>query len=138
LEVNITLTGKRWEDIDVALDEVVKSLKRRDKATNGGSDRCSFRFSVEGEEDPNAPHKAFRVASVSANRNSFGLTGMVLVAKDGEAWQVGANDLHKRTKGTLLRPRLDHGKPVWTDFGFEIPERLKEDAPPAVVKEVWK
>lgn len=36
------------------------------------------------------PHKQFKVASISSNPNSFGLFGHIMVAEDGEAWQVGA------------------------------------------------
>ena len=33
--------------------------------------------------------KQFKVASISSNANSFGLYGHVLMAEDGESWQVG-------------------------------------------------
>lgn len=84
------------------------------------------------------PSKQFKVAAVSANTNSFGLTGLVLVAADGEAWQVGANSINRKDKGTVLTvPVTDAGSPQWHGFGFEIPHRLTPDAPPAVVSEVW-
>lgn len=79
--------------------------------------------------------KRFKVAAVSEGRNSFGLRGMVLVARDGEAWQVGANDLNLKPIGTMLQvPYLN--QPTWAEFGFEIPSRYS-DAPPEVVEEVW-
>ena len=38
--------------------------------------------------------KTFRLYECSMNRNSFGLRGAILVARDGEAWEVGANDIN--------------------------------------------
>lgn len=81
--------------------------------------------------------KTFKVAAVSSNRNSFGLTGMILMARDGEAWQVGANDLNRRAKGTLIQVQVigKRGR-NFAALGFEIPERLSK-APRKVVAEVW-
>jgi hypothetical protein len=79
--------------------------------------------------------KRFIVASVSSNRNSFGLTGMILIARDGEAWQVGANDLNRNAKGTTVAVPVRRRRPDFSHLGFEIPERLPS-APPAVVDEV--
>ena len=81
--------------------------------------------------------KTFIVAAVSANRNNFGLTGMILISGDGEAWQVAANDLNRRPKGTSITVPLRHRTPDFSRYGYEIPERLP-DAPPAVVSEVTK
>ena len=80
--------------------------------------------------------KAFKVVAVSSNMNAFGLTGMVLVARDGEAWQVGANHINVKKQGSVLRVP---GKATVRNFaalGFEIPERLPV-APPLVVAAVW-
>lgn len=75
--------------------------------------------------DPPAPkYKEFKVVSVSQNTNSFGLYGMILVARDGEAWQVAANYLNKKEKGKVFIARED-----FYGMGFEIPERLP--SPPA-------
>lgn len=81
--------------------------------------------------------KNFRVAAVSRNQNSFGLTGMILIAADGEAWQVGANHLNVRKKGSTVPVVVVgvHGRD-FASLGFEIPERLPE-APEKVVAEVW-
>ena len=76
--------------------------------------------------------KLFKVASVSSNTNSFGLYGMILIAQNGEAWEVGANYLNVKKKGDIV-----HGD-NWASYGFEIPRQLKPDAPKEVVKEVWK
>lgn len=89
--------------------------------------------------------KEFRCCSVSKNANSFGLTGHILVAQDGEAWQVG------RSRGAWNDPQWDPGSPVivtyqWTGsrmepnfagLSCEIPSKLK-DCPPAIVAEIWK
>jgi hypothetical protein len=80
--------------------------------------------------------KAFKVASVSSNTNSFGLTGMILIARDGEAWQVGANSISVRAKGTIIKvPKLGTAR-TFAALSFELPERLP-DAPPGVVAEIW-
>jgi len=81
--------------------------------------------------------KAFKVGSVSSNTNSFGLYGMILVGRDGEAWQVGANSINVRRKGTVLGISVvgRHGRD-FAHCGFEIPEKLPT-APPGVVDEVW-
>ncbi len=81
--------------------------------------------------------KLFKVASVSENTNSFGLWGMILMAEDGETWEVAANSLNKKTKGDLINvPLTDEGRAYFATLGFEIPTP-RGIAPPAVVKEVF-
>ena len=87
------------------------------------------------ELDPN--RKVFKVATLSSNRNSFGLRGMILIARDGEAWEVATNDLNAKPKGTLFVVATDNENRDWSKYGFEIPRRLKPDAPAGVVKEIW-
>ena len=77
--------------------------------------------------------KQFKVVAVSTRTNSFGLYGMVLVAKDGEAWEVGANSINVKKKGDIITVPVRHS---WAEFQFEIPNRL-EDAPEPVIQEVW-
>jgi hypothetical protein len=96
--------------------------------------------------------KVFRVAAVSSNRNSFGLTGVVLIARDGSAVEVGhcqdpvtinRGDFvefpvqEKRVAsfgGGLLRTAAKG--PGGIRVTFEIPRDLPK-APKAVVAEVW-
>lgn len=79
--------------------------------------------------------KAFKVAAVSSNRNSFGLRSMVVVAQDGEAYRVLSNDLHiKREREVLLVERHD-GRWNFAALSYEVPEKLPT-APPDVVKEL--
>jgi len=73
--------------------------------------------------------KKFKVVTVSENTNSFGLYGMVLMAKDGEAWQVGANSINVKKKGDVIT--LENS---WAEHGFEIPEKL-DNAPESVIQE---
>lgn len=81
--------------------------------------------------------KPFRVASVSSNLNSFGLTGMILIALDGEAYEVGASYLHVKKKGDVVRvPVVGKFGRNFGSLGFEIPRKLS-DAPAGVVEEVW-
>lgn len=80
--------------------------------------------------------KAFKVAAVSSNMNSFGLKGMILVARDGEAYQVGANSMNLKRQGSVLRVPGRATARNFAALGFEIPERLPP-APRKVVAEVW-
>lgn len=75
--------------------------------------------------------KQFKVVTVSENTNSFGLYGMVLMARDGEAWQVGASYINVKKKGDIIT--LENS---WADHQFEIPEQL-DDASESVINEVW-
>ncbi len=80
--------------------------------------------------------KQFKVAAVSESCNSFGLRGMLLIARDGEAWEVGANSLNVKPEGAVLKvPYLNRA--TWSEFGFEIPHRIEPDAPPELVEDVW-
>lgn len=87
--------------------------------------------------EPEKTIKEFKVVSLSKNLNSFGLRGMILMAQDGEAWQVAANDLNVKKHGEIVRVPSFGGSVSFSHLGYEIPERLT-DAPPNVVKEVWE
>lgn len=101
-------------------------------------------FEEEGVIDTPAPEtpepKAFKVVSVSKNPNNFGLHGHVLVAQDGEAWEVGRsrgawND--PWDQGATIHIGLDkNGRPNWSKMSVEIPRQLPT-APPDVVSEIW-
>lgn len=81
--------------------------------------------------------KHFMVVSVSSNMNSFGLRGMILMARDGEAWQVGVNHMRVKKQGDLLRvPYSPSGGPEWFKLGYEIPHKLPK-APAKVASDVW-
>lgn len=86
--------------------------------------------------------KEFKVVAVSSNMNSFGLRGVVLVAKDGEAWQGGVNYLYVPKQGDIIRLIFREtstgalSKYPQFPSGWEIPERLP-DAPAEVVKEAF-
>ena len=88
-------------------------------------------------------NKRFKVVSVSVNANSFGLTGCILMAQDGEAWEVGANHLDKPVKGDIVWANLtvneagDRLGITWQGKSFEIPRPLPK-APQAVILEAWK
>ena len=62
---------------------------------------------------------------------------MILIARDGEAWEVAANDINVKPPGTVLKVSYLH-RPTWAGLGFETPERLCPDATPELVKEVWE
>ena len=83
--------------------------------------------------------KAFKVAAVSSNTNSFGLYGTVLLAKDGEAFEVAVNGVNKKVVGDIVQFPVRNGKTdpeATTHFFFEIP-RILPKAPTKVVDEVW-
>lgn len=81
--------------------------------------------------------KKFKVASVSDNANEFGLRGHILIAEDGEAWEVGITGQFAKAKGEVVRVNLDRNDaPDWAFFGAELPKRLP-NAPRNVVNEVW-
>ena len=81
--------------------------------------------------------KKFKVASVSDNANSFGLRGHVLIAEDGEAWEVGITGQFAQKKGDVVRINLDRNDELdWAFFGAELPRKLP-NAPRNVVNEVW-
>ena len=81
--------------------------------------------------------KAFKVAAVSTNRNSFGLRSMVVVAADGEAYRILSNDLYIKPEGNLLLVEERQGCWDFASAGYEVPERLL-DAPPDVLKELYQ
>jgi hypothetical protein len=85
--------------------------------------------------------KRFKVAARSANRNSFGLRGSLLIASDGEAWEVGFsyNNEPGVLGDTIDVPVVDDGETTsvtWARVGGEIPRRLPP-APASVIRELW-
>ena len=79
-----------------------------------------------------------RVVAVSTNHNSFGLRAVVFVARDGQAFEVAADDLHLPRVGDVLAVPTRPGLGLdWGGLGFELPRRLEPDPPPEVVREVW-
>ena len=92
--------------------------------------------------------KAFKVAALSKNANSFGLYGHVLIAKDGEAWEVarcnGHSGNHVKVGDIILVPQatvipennIPHVYLEWARLSFELPRRLT-NAPAKVLADVW-
>lgn len=83
--------------------------------------------------------KIFRVLEISGTVNSFGLRGVILVAKDGEAWEIASNDLNLPIKGKSYGVRYYPGEahPIFAAFWWEMP-RLLPPAPAEVVAYAWK
>lgn len=81
--------------------------------------------------------KKFKAVLISRNTNAFGLYGVILVAKDGESWEVGSNSLSLPFQGQVLTCKMSTGQPRMFELGFEIPRRLP-DLPEAALAEVWK
>lgn len=88
--------------------------------------------------------KLIKVVSISSNANSFGLKGHVLVAKDGEAWEVGRSayttepykvgDIITVEYPDTMKPEAR--SPLWYRGGFEIPRKL-DTCPPKLLKQFW-
>lgn len=89
--------------------------------------------------------KEFKVATISSNTNSFGLNGVILMARDGEAWEAATYCMGEGfalLKGDIVNLPVDeNGRIVrWVSLlqrTFEIPRQLPK-APAKVVREVWR
>lgn len=84
--------------------------------------------------------KQFKVVAVSSNTNSFGLYGMILMAKDGEAYEVAVNEIYKKNKNDIVCLPMKNGKTNLLgdcQISFEIPRKLP-NAPQKVIDEVWQ
>jgi hypothetical protein len=80
----------------------------------------------------------FRLAALSDNRNAFGLRGAVMIARTGEAWEVGVHDLDCPVKGqSYSMADYPDGRRQWFVYGWELARRLP-DAPSAVMDSVWQ
>ncbi len=90
--------------------------------------------------------REFVVFGVTANTNSFGLTGMHVMDRDGESWEIWGNHLRKKEINDVITATCNvAGTPRWSWMGYEMPERLcgedgvrLPDAPEEVVKHVWR
>lgn len=79
--------------------------------------------------------KEFKVATVSNNANAFGLRGMIVVARDGEAWELAASYLNVLPMNTIFTVNLDkRNNPIWNDY--ECPTLMKRP-PASVIAEIW-
>lgn len=120
----------------------------------GGHGKCKMcecpKFSWAGEITPGesgqgfkpgsdplkSKTKDFKVVAVSSNQNSFGLYGVVLMSKDGEAWEAAHGTLELPKRGDVLTVSMDPGGPNWAALGFEIPRQMPKP-PQDVIKQVW-
>jgi hypothetical protein len=86
--------------------------------------------------------KEFKVVAASSNTNGFGLRGFVLIAKDGQAFEIGQHAFNPCVpvleKGKTIKVPLRDGKPHF--YGQQLGEITVTPlakAPAKVVKEVW-
>lgn len=123
-------TGLTRHDHELASGQKVQVRKTQDKATSGG-------FLYEITQEFHQAIREFKVLSVSLNTNSFGLTGHILMDRNGETWTAARYVAFKR--GEVLQvPIYPNGQPDLTSLSFEIPSRYKdENAPAGVIAEVW-
>ena len=87
--------------------------------------------------------KEFKVVSVSSNTNSFGLYGVIMIARDGEAYEIAVGSLYKPNRGdiiikdSILNPEYKQISYSFRGISYELPRNLPE-APKEVIREVWK
>jgi hypothetical protein len=83
--------------------------------------------------------KLFKVVTISKNTNSFGLYGVIIMAKDGQAYQIAVSHLYKPEKGDVLSAYVSENTGKLLRI-ISINHELQEELPTApmdVVKEVW-
>ena len=132
--------------VQVACEKVRRFLRKCDQTKNNPKVQA-FLNPAPAQSSPPAPPvrqpdvlKSFRVVSASSNLNGFGLRGYVLVARDGEAWQVGRSDDVNRCvapefkKGADITVRVRSDGPEFP--ACEIPERLP-DCPAGALRELY-
>jgi hypothetical protein len=80
----------------------------------------------------------FKVVTTSSNMNSFGLYGVIIMARTGEAFEIACSSLNKPDKGKMLQATLTDSGRLHDIKGvnYEIPKML-DKAPKDVVKEVF-
>jgi hypothetical protein len=78
--------------------------------------------------------KAFRVAAISTNTNSFGLRGHILMNRDGVTYQVGRSDYNGEDRWKVGQIIMAEGQ--FRFPGTEIPHRM-ETPPVGVIEKVW-
>jgi len=85
--------------------------------------------------------KAFKVASVSSNIGSFGHRGVILIARDGEAWEIGISaspPTKQLVKGQIVNIRFGGwGGGIVLESGWEVPRKLTPNASQGVIAEIW-
>jgi hypothetical protein len=80
----------------------------------------------------------FKVAAISDNANSFGLYGVVILSKSGNAFEIGCNSLSKPKVRQTLKATLTESGYLENIEGlsYEIPRKLQKP-PQAVIDEVF-
>lgn len=126
--------GNNAAGVMLAAGQIAHALE----ADNPRFDRMHFLAVVRGDKAltsrPAKKIKAFKVAAISTNTNSFGLHNVVLVAKDGEAWQVKASGFNVPKQGQIFQFEQTVGELIAQ--GWELPEKIS-NAPASVLAEVW-
>ena len=84
-------------------------------------------------------YEQFRIASVTNKTNSFGLYGVIILAKSGRAFEIGVGSIYEPIKGKEWSCKLSEANNLLEieGVGFELPRRLS-DAPQGVIDEVFK
>lgn len=107
-------------------------------ALDAANDAADLLFDPPPPTKQTKQTKQFKIVATSRNTNSFGLHGIILIARDGEAWEIGVNYMHAPSfkDGALVTLGLDaNGNPEFGP-GVEIPRRLR-GATTDVIEELW-
>ncbi len=81
--------------------------------------------------------REFIVFAISSNTNDFGLSGMIVVSRTGEAWEIKSNELRMKKRGDIIHPEVSpKGTVHWGKLGYESPIPQPQ-APQAVVDILW-
>lgn len=103
------------------------------------TDQCFEESGASWSREVPKGTKLFKLAAISSNTNSFGLSGHVIVALDGEAWEFGRAryDDSAWQVGTILELTTKNTvASALSNLSCEIPHQ-KDRAPAKVVSEVW-
>ncbi len=140
IDIKLTIDGNQWR---AAISPEVFALAMTPAAAVSGLLQTTDFYYRTKAMEPRILPKQFKVVSFSDNPNSFGLHGHVLVARDGEAWEVARcrcsppEDAWQMHQIITAQPDASsRGDWQWAALGCEIPNRLPK--PPApLLAEIW-
>jgi hypothetical protein len=119
-----------------ATASIFGTLRLADLGNGSGLNREHEDGAPEATQMKGEPPREFKVVTVSSNRNSFGLYGVILMDQGGEAYEAAHGQLELPKKGDVVKIPSEKGQLSWAAAGYEIPRQLP--APPEeVINEVW-
>lgn len=81
----------------------------------------------------------FKVGAISSNTNSFGLTGIILIGRDGNAWEVARSQgVEPLAVGDTVKiPKAGNGELNWAAGSFEIPKQIFINVDKEMLEKLW-